>query len=187
LRLVAGLGNPGEDYRRTRHNLGFRVVDRLAELLDAGGEERECGALVRRAGTLLLAKPQTYMNRSGWALRCLADRNAVAPEAVLVIYDEVALPLGRLRIRRGGSPGGHRGMESIVESLRTDAVPRLRIGIGPADEGGIGSELADYVLAPFAPAEEEAVAAAVARAAEAALVWRSGGVEEAMNRFNAAG
>jgi len=156
-------------------------------MLGAGGEERECGALVRRANGLLLAKPQTYMNRSGWALRCLADRNAIAPDGLLVVYDEVALPLGRIRIRRGGSPGGHRGMESIVESLRTDAVPRLRIGVGPAGEIGIGDDLAEFVLSPFAPEEEEVVAAAVSRAAEAVLAWRSGGVEEAMNLFNAAG
>lgn len=184
LRVVVGLGNPGERYRRTRHNLGFRVVQLLANRRSAELSRLECNALVAEAGGILLALPQTYMNRSGHAVRCLAERHGFGPESVLVIYDEVALPLGRLRLRPGGSPGGHRGMESVVESLRSDAVPRLRLGCSGENGPPPGEELVDYVLSPFRPEEEEPAAEMVERAADACEAWLEEGIETAMSRFN---
>jgi PTH1 family peptidyl-tRNA hydrolase len=124
------------------------------------------------------------MNRSGAAVRCLLERYEIDPANLLVIYDEVHLPLGRMRLRPGGSPAGHRGMESIVESLGTEAVSRLRLGIGPVP-AGLGEEgLAEFVLAPFLAEERPAVEAVVERAAAAAKVWIESGVELAMNRAN---
>lgn len=181
-RLILGLGNPGERYAPTRHNLGFRVVDELARRrgLTVAGEE--CSALVGEAPGLLLAKPQTYMNRSGYATRCLVERHGLEPAGVLVVYDEAALPLGRLRLRPAGSPGGHRGMESIVGELRTGEVPRLRLGIAPEEPP---EDLVEFVLAPFAPDEREAVDSMVAHAADACEAWLADGAEAAMARFNA--
>jgi PTH1 family peptidyl-tRNA hydrolase len=184
-RLVAGLGNPGDRYRLTRHNLGFRVVERLAARLGAGPERNLCGAFVSEAGATLLARPQNYMNRSGWAVRCLCDRYQLAPESCLVVYDEIALPLGRLRLRPAGSPGGHRGMESIVAALETEQVPRLRLGIGPRDGATPPGDLSAFVLAPFDDGEIEAVAALVELAADAVACWCAEGAETAMARFNA--
>ncbi|HEX6204049.1 MAG TPA: aminoacyl-tRNA hydrolase [Thermoanaerobaculia bacterium] len=188
-RLVLGLGNPGERYAATRHNLGFRVVDELARRLRVAVDRRECDALVGEAGggaageaRPLLAKPQTYMNRSGFAARCLVERRGLAPGDLLVVYDEVALPLGRVRVRPGGGPAGHRGIESVIAELRTDEVARVRLGIAPEEPP---ADLVGFVLAPFAAGEEEAAAAAmVALAADACQAWLVEGVAAAMNRFN---
>jgi PTH1 family peptidyl-tRNA hydrolase len=177
-----GLGNPGEPYRETRHNLGFRVVEELARRHRITLDKVECNSLVGESGELVLAQPQTYMNRSGFAARCLLERRDLSPEALLVVYDELHLPLGKLRLRPGGSPGGHRGLESIVESLGSAQVPRLRLGLG-AEEGAPES-WADFVLAPFLPEERETVDAMISRAADACEVWWREGVEPAMNRFN---
>lgn len=184
LRVVVGLGNPGARYRETRHNLGFRVVELLARRRSVELSRLECNALVAEAGGILLVLPQTYMNRSGYAVRCLAERHGFAPEDVLLVYDDVALPLGRLRLRQGGSPGGHRGVESVVENLRTDAVPRLRLGCAGEDGPPGGEELVDYVLSPFRPDEEKASAEMVERAADACEAWLDHGIEAAMNRYN---
>jgi PTH1 family peptidyl-tRNA hydrolase len=149
---------------------------------DAG---EECHTLVARDGDLLLAQPQTYMNRSGHAAHCLVERHGFLPEEVLVVFDDVNLPFGRLRLRRGGSPGGHRGMESIAEGLRTDQIPRLRLGV--AEEAGPpagGDDLVEFVLAPFKAEERPAVEAMVARAADACEVWLAEGIEAAMRGFN---
>lgn len=147
-------------------------------------EAELCGSLVREAGEILLAKPQTFMNRSGWAVRCLADRFAVTPDRCLVIYDEVALPLGRVRLRPQGSPAGHRGMESIVEALQTDAVPRLRVGIAPRGGATLSGDLAPFVLAPFDDEERAVADAVVDLATDAVLAWAADGIELAMARFN---
>ncbi len=196
-RLVLGLGNPGPQYRETRHNVGFRVVEEVARRLgssfdgDAVGEE--CGSRVLNVGDLTLALPQTFMNRSGYAARCLVEVHGFLPEEILVVYDEVALPLGRLRLRRGGSPAGHRGIESILQQLRTDQIPRLRLGVGrgerpPGEEGTTAEpallDLADFVLAPFLSSEQDAVAAMIERAAEACSTWAAEGVDVAMTRWN---
>jgi peptidyl-tRNA hydrolase, PTH1 family len=188
MRLILGLGNPGEPYRDTRHNVGFRVVEELARRWRIPVDRLEHNSLVghHKPGEgedVLLVKPQTYMNRSGYAARSLAERHALDPASVLVVYDEVNLPLGKLRVRRGGSPAGHRGLESIIENLRTSEIPRLRLGVAP--EGGVTYEdLADFVLAPFAPEELEAVEEMIRRAADACEVWLGEGVEASMRGFN---
>ncbi|MGD2116436.1 MAG: aminoacyl-tRNA hydrolase [Acidobacteriota bacterium] len=187
-RAVVGLGNPGERYRDTRHNLGFRVVRELARRRGVRVDRLECnalvGALVGEGDGLLLVLPQTYMNRSGHALRCLRERRGLQPDRTLVVYDEVQLPLGRLRLRPGGSPGGHRGMESVVENLRTDQVPRLRLGCAGEDGPPSGDDLVDYVLSPFDEAERATAEAMIEQAADACEAWLEEGAEAAMNRFN---
>jgi PTH1 family peptidyl-tRNA hydrolase len=199
-RLILGLGNPGEEYRATRHNVGFRVVEELVHRWQARLDRLECNALTARvelpgaaeALAVLLAMPQTYMNRSGFAARCLVEVHGLAPAALLVVYDEVNLPFGRLRLRRSGSPAGHRGIESILENLRTDQVARLRVGIGgPESPAGAGTAataegLVDHVLSPFTPAEEAALAPVVQRAADACEAWLRDGIDAAMSRFNGA-
>ncbi|MCY3934080.1 MAG: aminoacyl-tRNA hydrolase [Acidobacteria bacterium] len=187
-RLVLGLGNPGGRYADTRHNLGFRVVDELARRLGVRPGLDVCGAVWASNDRIDLAMPQTYMNRSGYSARCLSERNGYAPRNILVVYDEVHLPLGRLRLRGKGSPGGHRGMESVIENLRTTAVPRLRLGIAPdeaaAAAAGRGEDLPDFVLAPFAAGEVETAERMVRRAADCVLSWVDRGVEVTMNEYN---
>lgn len=189
--LILGLGNPGEEYRDTRHNVGFRVADELARRWGISLDRLECNSRTGRlggtggvSGEVLLVQPQTYMNRSGYAARCFVERHQLEPSSVLVVYDEVSLPLGRLRLRRSGSPAGHRGLESVIESLRTAEVPRLRLGIAPPDGPPTGEDLADFVLSPFAAEDRETVEEMIRRAADAAETWLREGVEVAMNRFN---
>lgn len=182
-RLIAGLGNPGTPYEGTRHNVGFEVVRELARRRGLVLEKSECSSLVAEDEAVLLVLPQTYMNRSGYALRCFAELRGLAPADMLVVYDEVHLPLGKLRLRPSGSPAGHRGLESILENLSTAEVPRLRLGVAgeppPPPEA-----LRDFVLAPFDPAEKTAVETLVERAADACLCWLEEGAERAMARFN---
>ena len=194
MHLILGLGNPGEEYRATRHNVGFRVVEELARRWQVPLDRLDCNAFAgsARAGeaplggnhgdqSVLLAKPQTYMNRSGYAARCFAERYGIDPAAVLVVYDEINLPLGKLRLRRSGSPAGHRGLESVIENLRTAEVPRLRLGVAPEEGRPSGGEdLVDFVLSPFAPGELEAVEEMVKKAADACETWVREGVEVAM-------
>lgn len=182
--LVLGLGNPGPEYRDTRHNLGFRVVEELARRWEARLDRLECNSRVGGASGVLLAQPQTYMNRSGFAARCLAERHGLVPGQLLVVIDDVALPLGRLRLRPGGSPGGHRGLESILESLQSDEVARLRLGVRAAEEPPGGEELVDFVLSPFLADEREVVEEMVRRGADACEHWQREGIERAMSRFN---
>jgi peptidyl-tRNA hydrolase, PTH1 family len=188
MHLILGLGNPGEEYRDTRHNVGFRVIEELARRFKVPVERLECNALAGRIplgeGDVLLAKPQTYMNRSGYAARCFAERYELAPSAMLVVYDEVSLPLGKLRLRRAGSPAGHRGLESVIENLRTIEVPRLRLGVGWTEGRPMGEDLVGFVLSPFGPDELKAAGEMVCRAADACETWLREGVEAAMNRHN---
>ena len=184
VKAIAGLGNPGERYRDTRHNLGFRVVEELARRRGVRVGDLECNALVGSTPGLILARPQTYMNRSGYTARCLVERHGLEPGSLLVVYDDLALPLGKLRLRPGGSPGGHRGMESVLENLRTAEVPRLRLGIRPETGPPPGDEQAQFVLEPFEEEERGAAADLVERAADACEAWIEEGVEAAMNRFN---
>ena len=184
LRMIAGLGNPGRRYAGTRHNVGFRVVEELVARRSLRFDREECSALVAAGEDLLITKPLTYMNRSGYALRCLLERHEVRPSDVLVIYDEVHLPLGRLRLRRGGEPAGHRGLESIVRNLQTTEIPRLRLGVGPEDVDLPSARLSDYVLGKFKGDERDTADAMVDRAADAAEAWLDEGVEQAMNLFN---
>jgi PTH1 family peptidyl-tRNA hydrolase len=179
------LGNPGPRYRETRHNLGFRVVDELARRTGRALDRLECNARVTGAGEPRLAEPMTYMNRSGYSVRCLAERQALAPEEILVVYDDIWLPLGRLRARGHGGPGGHRGMESVLENLRTERVPRLRMGVGWEGGPPAGVDLVEYVTEPFAEEELSSVEAMVSRAADACELWLGSGVQTTMDRFNA--
>jgi peptidyl-tRNA hydrolase, PTH1 family len=189
-RLILGLGNPGEEYRDTRHNVGFRVVEELARRWQVPFDRLECNALAAHTGSgegVLLAKPQTYMNRSGHAARCFVERYELDPAGVLVVYDEINLPFGKIRLRRAGSPAGHRGLESILESLRTAEVPRLRLGVAPPAEGRpLGEDLASFVLSPFDEGEREEAEAMIRRAADAVELWLQEGVEAAMTKFNGA-
>lgn len=183
LRLVVGLGNPGERYRDSRHNVGFRVVEELARRRGWVFSREECASQVAAGTDLLLVKPQTFMNRSGHALRCFAERLGLDAPAFLVVYDEVHLPLGKLRLRASGSPAGHRGLESVLESLGTDEVPRLRLGVG-VESLPAGSDLPDFVLSPFQAEEREAVEAMIRKAADACDAWLEHGMTWAMSRFN---
>ena len=184
MRLILGLGNPGSEYEETRHNLGFRVVRELGRRSSVKLDRLECNALLAESGRLLLAQPMTYMNRSGHAARCLLERRGLEPSSILVVYDDVWLPLARLRARRRGGPGGHRGMESIVNSLRTEEIPRLRLGVGWEGGPPPGVDLVEYVLEPFPEADGEAVEELVRRAADAAECWLKEGIGATMDRYN---
>ncbi len=164
--------------------MGVRVVEELARRRDLDLSEGECNARLAGDEELIVAAPQTYMNRSGYTARCLRERRGVEPDRFLVVYDEIHLPLGTLRLRRGGSPAGHRGMESVLESLGTDRVPRLRLGVGGDDGAPPGGDWVAFVLEPFAESERERVAAMVLRAADACGVWATEGAEAAMQHFN---
>lgn len=187
MKLLVGLGNPGARYHDTRHNIGFRVIDALARRWSVDQWREQHQALVGRAREgdepVLVAKPMTFMNLSGDAIAGLAGFYKVAVPDVLVVLDEVALPLGRLRAGRGGSHGGHNGLKSVIARLGTSEVPRLRIGVGLGDGQ---RALADHVLGTFGPDEREQVEAAVLRAAEASVMFITDGIERVMNAFNAA-
>ncbi|HEX8281344.1 MAG TPA: aminoacyl-tRNA hydrolase [Chthoniobacterales bacterium] len=181
IRLVAGLGNPGAEYERTRHNVGFMVLDQLAaDWRVAWERSAKWGAYWAKADSVLLVKPMTYMNRSGGPLAAVAQFYKIEPADILPVFDDLALPLGRLRIRLGGSGGGHNGMDSIITTLGTDEIPRLRVGIGAAPREGA----VDYVLGRFFEEEMPLVTKSVARAAEAVKCAIDKGVVSAMNTFN---
>ena len=181
-----GLGNPGPEYIDTRHNMGFRCVDLIAKRHGVAWQDKtsSLGGLVavvpREGGALVLAKPQTYMNRSGTAVRHLLEFLKVEPSRVLVVYDEMDLPFGTLRLRERGSAGTHNGMRSVIKSLETEDIPRLRIGIGQSSPG----EATSHVLGEFVDEEREAVEALLTRAADAATDWAELGATVAMNRYN---
>jgi PTH1 family peptidyl-tRNA hydrolase len=187
MRLVVGLGNPGERYRRTRHNVGFMAVDVLAARAGVrrGGEIADAWVAPVQVGgeDVLLVKPLTFMNRSGVAVDRLLAVHGAAPQDVIVVVDDVALDLGRLRIRERGSHGGHNGLRSLIEVVGTEEFPRIRVGIrkGDAEE-----DLAGYVLAPFPDEDVLIVQEAVERAAEAVECCIREGIGPAMNQFNGA-
>lgn len=185
MRLIAGLGNPGPKYAWTPHNLGFFVMDKLAEKAGIRIERPEAKAYVGRgqlAGQeVLLAKPQTSMNLSGLSVRDLMARFAVDPSELIVVYDEAALPWGMLRIRERGSAGGHNGVKSIIRALGTHEFARIRLGVQPEHPV---EDLAEYVLAPMRKAQLEVAAEMVEKAAEAVEVILTDGLARAMNRYN---
>ena len=186
MKLIVGLGNPGKQYAGTRHNAGFAVIDEIARRASVGFESAPAEAVIakwrRPDGVALLAKPLTFMNLSGQAVRALADFHKVDVADLLVIADDANLPLGRLRARPGGSSGGHNGFKSVAQHLGTDQFPRLRIGVGRGD-GRL--DLADHVLARFDPDERPVIEEAIGRAADAIEVFGRDGIAVVMNRFNA--
>jgi PTH1 family peptidyl-tRNA hydrolase len=185
VKLVVGLGNPGRRYHATRHNIGFAVSDELARRAGVAFESSRANALTARVGVgpsaVLLVKPLTMMNLSGEAVGDLAHFFRIESPDILVVADDVNLPLGRLRLRANGSAGGHNGFRSIIERLGTEEFPRLRIGVGRGDPR---RELADHVLARFDSDEAADVETSVARAADAVECFTAEGMEAAMNRFN---
>lgn len=181
--IVVGLGNPGPEYAATRHNVGFRCIAVLVERSGIRLNDKRRHATLGR-GTLagvqvVLATPRTFMNASGLAARYLLDRFGTRPDRMLVVVDDLDLPVGRMRLRASGGPGGHRGLSSINAEAGTEDYPRLRIGIGrPA-----GDAVA-HVLSTFTPAEEDALSGMLEQAADAVEAWAEHGVEYVMNRFN---
>jgi peptidyl-tRNA hydrolase, PTH1 family len=183
LKAIVGLGNPGREYEATRHNVGFEVVNELARRWHLRLKSWKSLADVVVAGGrgVVLVEPKTFMNASGDAVQRVAAFHKIEPHDVLVVVDEVQLPLGRLRLRRSGSAGGHNGLKSVIQFVGPE-FPRLRIGVGRGDPSW---DLADHVLAPFHPDERPVIREAIERAADAAEEFVSGGIERAMNRFNA--
>ena len=181
IRLIAGLGNPGPEHAATRHNIGFIVVDQLATQFGSTWEKStKWNALSAKCGAVLLAKPISFMNRSGYPLFAVAQFYKIEPKEILVVLDDFALPLGRLRLRARGGPGGHNGLESIIVQFGTEEIPRLRIGIGDAPR----ERSVDYVLSRFLDEEKPIVRAAIDRAVEAVKCAIDNGLVSAMNIFN---
>ena len=186
MKLIVGLGNPGREYEHTRHNVGFQVAEELAHryrvTLRAHAKWKARAAKVTEFGDgLLLAEPTTFMNLSGWAVREIAAFHKLAPSDLLVVVDDADLPLGRLRMRTGGSAGGHNGLKSIIQELGTVEFPRLRVGVGRQ-----AGELKNHVLGRFSKDEKAHIDAAVKRAADAAELFARENILAAMNRYNAA-
>lgn len=184
--LIAGLGNPGREYENTRHNAGFLAIDRLAEKLGADVSEKKhkglCGKGVIDGEKVILLKPLTYMNSSGESLRAAADYYKIAPDHVIVIYDDINLAPGQLRIRAKGSAGGHNGIKSIIAHLGTQDFPRVRVGVG---EKPPRMDLADYVLGHFSKEETKIMDEAAGEAADAVCEIVIKGIARAMNDHNA--
>ncbi len=180
IRLIIGLGNPGREYDDTRHNVGFMVLDRLAFGKAEWRRERAWKALVSKVEDVVLCKPETFMNLSGQAALAVAKFYQVPAESVLVVLDDMALPLGRLRLRLGGSAGGHNGLKSLMEQFGTQQIARLRLGIGGAAFG----EAVGHVLGKFRKDERPALDEMLERAESAILAAQRDGINAAMNAFN---
>ena len=192
MKLVVGLGNPGKAYARNRHNVGFHCLNYFAKLHSIRFDRRQCRA---RVGTdelggekLLLAKPRTFVNLSGKAVGCLVSKHNVPLGDLLVIHDDLDLPLGKIRLRPGGGSGGHKGMKSIISVLKSEEFPRLRVGIGHPQVEGLSNTdedvIVSYVLSDFTPQEEELIKPVIASVAEAIDCFLNQGMEVAMSRFN---
>jgi peptidyl-tRNA hydrolase, PTH1 family len=185
VKLIVGLGNPGREYQMTPHNLGFMALDRLAEVCKTDFAQREARAIVASArlygGQVVLVKPQTFMNLSGASVAGLLRNRGLSVEDLIVMVDDVDLPLGSLRIRRKGSAGGHNGLKSVIGALETDSFTRVRMGAGP--ESPI-DDLVSYVLAPFRERDRGVVAEMIEQAVQAVGVILREGPEKAMNLFN---
>jgi len=181
IRLVAGLGNPGPDYAPTRHNIGFMIADQLTAQYGSTWEKSsKWDALSAKCGSVLLIKPMSFMNRSGYPLFAVAQFYKILPQEMLIVLDDLALPVGRLRLRARGGSGGHNGLESIITQFGTEEIPRLRIGIGEAPrEGSV-----NYVLNRFFDEEKPLVRSAISRAVEAVKCAIDKGLVSAMNTFN---
>lgn len=186
-RLVVGLGNPGDGYANTRHNVGFQVANRLAKRARLEFDTKAAESRIAEGSLgdirIAIARPQTFMNDSGRAIGKLLDRYRLTPDALLVVFDEVDLPLGKVRLREQGGPGTHNGMRSITNEIG-EGFPRLRIGVAPVDPTVEIGDLAEYVLSPFSPEERVEADKVIARGAEAAEVAVRDGVKRAMDQFN---
>lgn len=183
IRLIVGLGNPGPEYENTRHNVGFRAVDRLAA--QQGGSWKNWSGFAAVSGVdighkVILAKPQTYMNESGVAVKQLSEYYRIAPDELLIVFDDFALPFGTLRLRLSGSAGGHNGLSSVIEHLATSAFPRLRVGIGPLPPR-ISS--VDFVLGKFSREEEKTLDTVLQNAADTVEDALTLGLEKAVSRM----
>ena len=186
--MIVGLGNPGDNYARTRHNAGFRAVDALAAELGVRIDRAKFRGLYAQASRqgqkLVLLKPQTFMNESGLSVMDAARFYKLHPERIVVLFDDISLDVGRLRVRADGSAGGHNGIKSIIGCLNSQSFPRVKIGVGAKPHPDY--DLADWVLSNFTKPEETLLAPALERAGQAALALIDGGVEAAANRFNGA-
>lgn len=184
--LLVGLGNPGKEYERARHNCGFRAIDRLAERLNCKIDKAKFQGLYGKTqygeNVLYLLKPLTYMNLSGQSVVQLSAYFQIPPERIIVLFDDISLAPGRLRVRGDGSAGGHNGIKSVIAQLGSDRFPRIKIGVG--EKPHPDADLADWVLGSFSPADEKAVSAALDAAGDAALCIVEKSVAEAENRFN---
>jgi len=185
VKLVVGLGNPGTKYHGTRHNVGYDVLAELARRYEAGKPRNrfagETVDVVMNGVRVLLLSPTTYMNRSGRSVAEASGFFKLRPEDVMVVCDDLSLPLGKLRIRAKGSSGGHKGLEDIIRSLGTENFPRLRVGIGSPPQG---LDAADYVLQRFSAEEQAVIREAVTKACDAVTVWVAQGIDACMNRYN---
>ena len=184
--LIAGLGNPTREYEKTRHNVGFSVIDVLADKYNIDVSDRKhkalCGRGVIEGEKVLLLKPQTFMNLSGESIREAVDYYKIDPEDIIVIYDDISLEPGQLRIRLKGSAGGHNGIKNIIAHLGTQEFPRIKVGVGAKPPK---MDLADYVLSRFGAEEQKIMDEAFGEAAEAAVMMMTTGAERAMNHYNA--
>ena len=186
--LIVGLGNPGREYEKTRHNAGFRALDILADKLNCKVDKAKFqglyGQVSHKGRKLLLLKPLTYMNLSGRSVLQLSAFFHVPPQNIIVLFDDISLEPGRLRIRKDGSAGGHNGIKSIIAELGSQDFPRVKIGVGAKPHPDF--DLADWVLSAFSPQEEKALQPALERAADAALAIVELGIPEASNRYGGA-
>jgi PTH1 family peptidyl-tRNA hydrolase len=184
--LIVGLGNPGDNYAKTRHNVGWRALDIMAQELHAKVDRAKFRGLYGQATfegqKLIFLKPQTFMNLSGLSVMDAARFYKLPPERIIVLFDDISLPVGRLRIRPDGSAGGHNGIKSIIGAINSQSFPRVKIGVGAKPHPDY--DLADWVLSAFPPDEEKALQPALKRAADAALEIIKNGTYEAANRFN---
>jgi PTH1 family peptidyl-tRNA hydrolase len=184
IKLVVGLGNPGNRYLFTRHNVGFMVVDVLATRWEVDVKKRACESLYGVSSGVHLVKPQTYMNESGRAVECWMKKG-FHPQEMLVIHDDIDLPLGTLRLKRGGGSGGHKGLGSIIEAIGTGDFARLRIGVGrPPGREHDHQAIVDFLLSPFTPQEQEELATILGHAARAVETVLRKGLDIAMNNLN---
>jgi PTH1 family peptidyl-tRNA hydrolase len=191
MKLIVGSGNPGKAYAHNRHNVGFRCLNYFAKHHSISFDRRQCQARIGigevEGETLLLAKPRTFVNLSGKAVGCLVRKHDIPLSNLVVIYDDLDLPLGKIRLRQSGGSGGHKGMESIIAALGSEDFARIRVGIGrPQVEERSNNEdaVVNHVLSDFSPQEDKAVKAVIATVAEAVDCFLSRGIEAAMSRFN---
>jgi len=191
MKLIVGLGNPGKSYARNRHNVGFLCVSHFARVHSVRLDRRQCRARVGttevKGDKVVLAKPGTFVNLSGQSVACLVHKHHVALTDLLVVYDDLDLPLGKIRLRQSGSSGGHKGMNSVISALGSEDFPRIRVGIGrPQGEkqSACDDDIVNYVLSDFSAEEETIIRPVVARVAEAIDCFLNQGIEAAMNEFN---